>query len=88
MSGNFSVAVIPASEGTLEAMRHYTVKMMNSFSTFKCLLCKYSVTTREFNSQNGNCRTQAARVMNDHAIAVHGGPRPTSLYDAQPWHVR
>jgi hypothetical protein len=54
-------------------MRHYTIKMMNGFSLFKCPLCKHSVTTLEFSSQNGNCRTQAAKAMNEHAAAVHSG---------------
>jgi len=68
-------------------MRHYTIKMMNGFSTFKCLLCKHSVTTREFSSQNGSCRTQAAKVMNEHATAVHNRPIPISPRDAQMWHA-
>ena len=53
-------------------MRHYTVTMMSGFSIFKCPICKHSVTTQEFNSENGNRRTQAARVMNDHAAVTHG----------------
>jgi hypothetical protein len=53
-------------------MRYYTVKMTNGLSTFNCPLCKHSVTAREFSSQNGNCRTQAARAMNEHAKAAHG----------------
>src|ERR1017187_1814724 len=59
-------------------MRHYTIKMMSGFSTFKCVLCKHSVTTREFSSQNGNCRSQAAKAMNEHATAAHGGLNPMS----------
>jgi hypothetical protein len=68
-------------------MRHYTIKMMNGFSSFKCLLCTHSVTTREFSSQNGNCRTQAAKVMNEHARAAHGGPKPMSPHAMQVWHA-
>ena len=68
-------------------MRHYTVTMMNGFSIFKCPLCKYSVTTQEFCSQNGNCRTQAAKVMNEHAAAAHGRPVYISPRDAQMSHV-
>ena len=68
-------------------MRHYTIKMMNGFSTFKCLLCKHSITTREFSSQNGNCRTQAAKAMNEHATAAHNRPIPMSPRDAQMWHA-
>jgi hypothetical protein len=52
-------------------MRHYNIKMMNGFSKFKCLCCAYSVTTREFSSLNGSCRTQAAKVMNEHASHAH-----------------
>jgi hypothetical protein len=68
-------------------MRHYTIKKMNGFSMFRCPLCKHSVTTLEFGSQNGNCRTQAARVMNEHAIAAHGCPTPMSPLDVQMRHV-
>lgn len=59
--------------------------MMHGFSTFKCPLCKHSVTTREFSSLNGNCRTQAAKAMNEHAMATHSRRVPISLYDAQIW---
>jgi len=62
----------------MEGVRHYSIKMMDGFSTFTCPLCKHSVTTRDFSSQNGNCRTQAAKTMNEHAAAVHG--RHASLY--------
>jgi hypothetical protein len=68
-------------------VRYYAIKMMNGFSTFKCPLCKHSVTTREFNSLNGNCRTQAARAMNEHATAAHGRQIPMSRRDAQMWHA-
>jgi hypothetical protein len=68
-------------------VRHYTIKLMYGFSVFTCRLCKHSVTTREFNSLNGNCRTQAARTMNEHATAEHGCPIPVSLRDAQIWYA-
>ena len=61
--------------------------MMNGFSMFKCLLCKHYVTTREFISLNGNCRTQAAKAMNEHATTAHNRPIPMSPHDAQMWHV-
>ena len=63
-------------------MRHYTVTMMKGFSMFKCPLCRYSVTTQEFVTQNGNLRTQAARAMNEHATAAHARSIPMSLLDA------
>jgi hypothetical protein len=67
----------------MEAVRHYTIKMMNGFAKFNCLVCKHSVTTREFSSQNGSRRTQAARAMNEHATAAHGRPAPISPRFAQ-----
>jgi hypothetical protein len=73
-----SFGLIPGWEPTIETVRHYSIKMMDGFSTFTCPLCKHSVTTRDFSSQNGNCRTQAAKTMNEHAAAVHG--RHVSLY--------
>jgi hypothetical protein len=61
--------------------------MMHGFSTFKCPLCKHSVTTQEFSTQNGNCRTQAARAMNDHATAAHSRTIAMSPRNAQLWNV-
>ena len=68
-------------------MRYYTVTLMNGFSTFNCPLCKHSVTTLEFSSQNGNCRTQAARAMNEHATAAHNRLVPMSPHHAQVRHA-
>jgi hypothetical protein len=59
--------------------------MMSGFTTFKCIRCKHSVTTREFNSQNGNCRSQAARAMNEHATAAHGCVNSMSPVNTQMW---
>jgi len=68
-------------------MRHYAVTMMKGFSMFKCPLCRYSVTTQEFVTQNGNLRTQAARAMNEHATAAHARSILMSPLDAQMWHA-
>jgi hypothetical protein len=68
-------------------MRHYTIKMMRGFTTFKCLHCKHTITAQEFSSRNGSCRTQAARAMNEHATAAHGRTMPVSPSDAQMWHT-
>jgi uncharacterized protein (DUF2225 family) len=60
--------------------------MMKGYSLFKCPLCRYSVTTQEFSSLNGNCRTQAAKAMNQHATAEHDrrtilkSPRDAQMY--------
>jgi len=52
-------------------MRYYTTKPMNGGTTFKCTFCEHSVTTLDFNSTNGNRRTQAAAVINQHAALLH-----------------
>jgi len=68
-------------------MRHYTIKTMNGCTTFKCPLCKHSVTPQEFSRENGSCRTQAAKAMNEHARAAHGVPVPVSPDHATMWHA-
>jgi ectoine hydroxylase-related dioxygenase (phytanoyl-CoA dioxygenase family) len=72
----------------MQSVRHYTIKTMNGLVTFKCPVCKHSVTTGEFSVQNGSRRTQAARAMNEHATAAHGRPVPMSPGDAYMWHAR
>jgi hypothetical protein len=53
---------------------------MNGGTTFKCTLCELSVTTLDFNITNGNRRTQAAAVINQHAASLHlRGSLPTKL---------
>jgi|SRR5580692_4030222 hypothetical protein len=69
-------------------MRYYTTKMMSGITTFKCVYCKHSVTTREFKRQNGNCRSQAARAMNEHAMVAHGCVNFMSPANTQMWHAQ
>jgi hypothetical protein len=52
-------------------MRYYTTKPMNGGTTFKCIYCEDSVTTLDFNSTNGNRRTQAAGAINQHVALLH-----------------
>jgi hypothetical protein len=54
-----------------EDVRYYTTKPLNGGTTFKCTLCEHSVTTLDFSSLNGNRRTQAAAVINEHATSSH-----------------
>jgi hypothetical protein len=61
---------------------------MRGFAIFTCPLCKHCVNTRDFDRENGSCRTQAARAMNEHAKVSHGSPPPVSLYDSQMWSAR
>jgi hypothetical protein len=68
-------------------MRHYSIETTNGLTTFKCPLCKHSVTTQEFSSQNGSRRTQAAKVMNEHASVAHGVFMLAVSHDAQIRHA-
>jgi hypothetical protein len=52
-------------------VRYYTTKQMNGGTTYTCTFCKYTVTTLDFNTTNGNRRTQAATVINQHAVFLH-----------------
>jgi hypothetical protein len=52
-------------------VRYYTTKAMNGGTTFTCTFCAHSVTTLDFDSTNGNRRTQAAAVINQHASSLH-----------------
>jgi len=52
-------------------VRYYTTKPLNGGTTFKCTLCEHSVSTLDFDSTNGNRRTQAAAVINQHAASLH-----------------
>ena len=52
-------------------MRYYTTKSMNGGTTFKCTFCEHSVTTLDFDHTNGNRRTQAATMINQHAASSH-----------------
>jgi hypothetical protein len=52
-------------------VRYYTTKPMNGGTTFTCTFCEHSVTTLDFDSTNGNRRTQAAAVINQHAASLH-----------------
>jgi hypothetical protein len=52
---------------------------MGGGTTFKCTFCKHSVTTLDFNSANGNLRTQAAEMINQHAASLHLRMPPTKL---------
>ncbi|PYX34909.1 MAG: hypothetical protein DMG80_00310 [Acidobacteria bacterium] len=52
-------------------VRYYTTEPMNGGITFKCVSCGHSVSTLDFNNADGNRRTQAAKVMNQHSAESH-----------------
>jgi hypothetical protein len=52
-------------------VRYYTTQRVNGGITFQCAFCEHAVTTRNFDDAKGNCRTQAATAMNQHAVELH-----------------
>ena len=54
--------------------RHYTTKRIEGGIAFKCEQCEYRVTTLDFQSKDGNVRTQAATAVNEHVVLVHHQP--------------
>jgi hypothetical protein len=70
--GSTPIAQIPDElKDYNEDVRYYTTKAMNGGTTFKCTLCEHSVSTLDFNITNGNRRTQAAAMINQHAASSH-----------------
>ena len=59
-------------------MRNYTTKQDKGSVVFTCLYCRFRVTTLEFEGQLGNCRTQAAAAINQHAASAHHQSKPVS----------
>jgi hypothetical protein len=49
-------------------------KPKNGGTAFTCEFCAHSVNTLDFNTTNGNRRTQAANVLNRHTALLHPGP--------------
>jgi hypothetical protein len=60
-------------------VRYYITTPISGGTKFKCTFCKHSVTTLDFNSMNGNRRTQAAAMINQHAASLHLRTVPTKL---------
>ena len=58
----------------MNTARRYTTKPIKRGIAFKCVQCEYSVTTLDFQSKDGNTRTQAATAVNEHSVSVHHQP--------------
>jgi len=54
----------------MKTARRYTTKPIKGGIAFKCVQCEYSVTTLDFQSKDGNTRTQAATAANDQPMLV------------------
>lgn len=44
----------------MKSARLYTTKRIKGGTAFQCQSCEYRITTLDFDSKDGNCRTQAA----------------------------
>jgi len=63
--------------------RRYTTKRIEGGIAFKCEQCEYHVTTLDFQSKDGNVRTQAATAVNEHAVLAHHEPMLVSSANQQ-----
>jgi hypothetical protein len=69
---------------TLEIVkRHYTIARIKGGMKFTCARCAHHVSTFDFDSRDGNLRTQAATAINRHATSVHHEPVMFSSLDVQ-----
>jgi len=59
--------------------RHYTIGRIKGGMKFTCTRCAHHVSTLDFDSRDGNLRTQAATAINLHATSVHHEPVIVSL---------
>ncbi len=50
---------------------------------FTCMRCEHSVSTLDFDTRDGNLRTQAATALNQHASKAHNQPLMYSGLDPQ-----
>jgi len=63
--------------------RHYTIARIKGGMKFTCTRCAHHVSTFDFDSRDGNLRTQAATAINRHATSVHHEPVMFSSLDVQ-----
>jgi hypothetical protein len=67
-------------------VRRYTTTRIKGGIAFKCQRCEYRVTTLDFQSKDGNVRTQAATALNEHALLAHHEPMLVSSAYRQERH--
>src|SRR4029077_3256765 len=68
---------------TIAAVRYYTTKRVQGGMRFTCVRCEHSVSTLDFDTRDGNLRTQAAPALNQHAAKAHNQPLMYSSLDPQ-----
>jgi hypothetical protein len=68
---------------TIASVRYYTTKRVQGGMRFTCVRCEHSVSTLDFDTRDGNLRTQAATALNQHASKAHNQPLMYSSLDPQ-----
>ena len=68
---------------TIRSVRYYTTKRVQGGMRFTCVRCEHSVSTLDFDTRDGNLRTQAATALNQHASKAHNQPLMYSSLDPQ-----
>ena len=68
---------------TIPSVRYYTTKRVQGGMRFTCVRCDHSVSTLDFDTRDGNLRTQAATALNQHASKAHNQPVMYSSLDPQ-----
>src|ERR1700680_3594517 len=68
---------------TIPSVRYYTTKRVQGGMRFTCVRCEHSVSTLDFDTRDGNLRTQAATALNQHASKAHNQPLMYSSLDPQ-----
>jgi hypothetical protein len=63
--------------------RLYTIVRVKGGMKFTCSHCAHHVSTLDFDTRDGNLRTQAATAINRHATSVHHEPVMFSSLDTQ-----
>jgi hypothetical protein len=63
--------------------RLYTIARVKGGMKFTCTRCPHCVCTLDFDSRDGNLRTQAATAINQHATKIHHEPVKFTSLDVQ-----
>jgi hypothetical protein len=71
------------NQATIPSVRYYTTKRVQGGMRFTCVRCEHSVSTLDFDTRDGNLRTQAATALNQHASKAHNQPVMYSSLDPQ-----
>ena len=63
--------------------RLYSITRVKGGMKFTCSHCAHHVSTLDFDTRDGNLRTQAATAINRHATSIHHEPVMFSSLDTQ-----